>query len=121
MHRRGLLACVTAIALAAAAAEACGGTVAGVDGGASDTGAGGNESGLDDSGCLKPPSAPVYACEAGPPDASGCTPWDSTDTSPIYPIDCVVTTTQQGSFCGPVTCNCTTGFDDGGPTWICPL
>ncbi len=95
-------------------ALACGGTVSGGDAGA--------EGGTDDSGCPKPPSAPVYGCEAGAPDAQGCGPWSSPASSPVYPIGCVVTTTMTSTYCGPVTCNCTTSpVGDGGATWICPL
>ena len=91
---------------------ACGGTVAAVDGGM--------EAGTD-SGCPQPPSAPVYACDAGLPDAQGCGPWGSTQTTPTYPIGCVVTTPGKSTYCGPVTCSCSTEFPDSGPSWICPL
>jgi hypothetical protein len=112
--------------LLTALALACGGTVgtrvAGTDAG-SDSSAGG-DSGQDagsDSGCPQPPVAPVYDCDAAPPDAQSCGPWGSTASSPRYPVGCVVTTTQEGTYCGPVTCNCTTEFADGGVTWSCPL
>ncbi len=92
---------------------ACGGTVAGVNGG--------TEAGLDSGGCPQPPPVPVYDCDAGPPDAEGCGPWNTTQPTPTYPMGCTVTTTQQGTYCGPVTCNCTKEFPDSGPSWICPL
>ena len=100
------------LVLLATIATACGGSVANVDGG--------TEAGTD-SGCPQPPNVPIYDCEAGAPDAQGCGPWGSPQSTPIYPIGCMVTTTQQGTFCGPVTCNCTTEFSDSGPSWICPL
>jgi len=93
-------------------AAACGGTVAGADGG--------TEAGTD-SACPQPPPVPVYACEAGPPDAEGCGPWNSSQSTPTYPVGCVVTTTNEGTYCGPVTCNCTKELPDSGPSWICPL
>ena len=107
---------------------ACGGTVAthgggpeaGTDAG-TDSGSSGDSGSGSDSGCPQPPSTPIYACDAGPPDAQGCGPWGSMAASPRYPEGCVVTTTQEGTYCGPVTCNCTTEFTDGGAMWVCPL
>jgi hypothetical protein len=108
---------------------ACGGTTTGARG--SDAGAdasavtdAGGDAGTDggsDSGCLQPPAEPVYDCDAATPDAGSCGPWGSTASSPSYPVGCVVTTTQEGTYCGPVTCNCGPGFEDGGVTWTCAL
>ena len=88
-------------------------------GGGSGSGSGGGTG--DDSGCPQPPSTPEYACDAAAPDAESCGPWQSMATSPRYPLGCVVTTTQEGTYCGPVTCNCTTEFADSGAMWVCPL
>jgi hypothetical protein len=103
-------------------ALACGGAVTAQDAGA-DTGSpvdSGFESG-NDSGCPRPPAAPIYACDAAAPDAQTCGPWGSTASSPRYPEGCVVTTTMEGTYCGPVTCNCMTELTDGAAEWICPL
>lgn len=115
-----------------AAALGCGGSTAATHDGGSDAAsssdspveASGDSSVADtgfDSGCPRPPSSPVYACDAGAPDAQGCGPWGSSAASPRYPEGCVVTTTMEGTYCGPVTCNCTTASLDGGATWLCPL
>ena len=88
---------------------------------ASDSGKDAGDDVGNDSGCPQPPSAPIYACDAALPDAQGCGPWGSTASSPVYPMGCVVTTTQEGTYCGPVTCNCSTEPVGGGVGWTCPL
>ena len=82
----------------------------------------GGEAG-NDSGCPQPPSTPSYDCSGATLDAGSCGPWGSTATSPSYPEGCVVTTTMEGTYCGPVTCNCGPAFGspDGGQTWTCAL
>lgn len=74
-----------------------------------------------DSGCPGPPSSPIYGCDAAAPGEQGCGPWNSTNPGPIYPVGCVVTTTMEGTYCGPVTCNCTTELADSAAMWVCPL
>jgi hypothetical protein len=76
-----------------------------------------------DAACPQPPSAPTYDCTGATLDAGTCGPWGSSATSPSYPVGCVVTTTMEGSYCGPVTCNCGPSFGlvDGGLTWTCAL
>jgi hypothetical protein len=86
-----------------------------------DSGAGPGDDAASDSGCPQPPSEPTYDCDAAVPDAGTCGPWESTESSPRYPVGCVVTTTMEGSFCGPVTCNCMTVPPSGPPGWTCPL
>jgi len=124
------------VAPLATLALACGGLAVGGDGGGGTAGLGGGGtaggggakgaggttggSGGSEGGCPRPPSAPVYACDAAPPDAPSCAPWESDAASPRYPLGCVVTTTLEGTFCGPVTCNCMTGLADAAQ-WLCPL
>ncbi len=89
---------------------ACGGNVVAHGGGSDaggdtvappvDSGAGGAA----ESGCPSPPSAPVYDCDAAVADAGSCGPWGSTASSPRYRLGCVVTTTQESTYCGPLTC-----------------
>jgi hypothetical protein len=112
---------------------ACGGstaanhaTDAGADARESTDAAAGTDAGPQpgsDSGCPPPPGAPTYDCTGAAPDAGTCGPWGSTASSPSYPVGCVVTTTMEGTYCGPVTCNCGPTFDsaDGGLGWTCAL